>query len=256
MKKGKGLAAPRRDDRRPTKAAPPPPGSRVSPRTGHVEVPSYGGPKKTDKKPSRKGRQSGRTKAALKPRTVRRPPSASGDATLGDQIARSSRRKSAAGREQYIRLRIRVHNDRLSVIDSHLVDGPLGQTKGFSGANAYEVTLGDRLLHAGALPDLGVQRSFPNLAGPPEQRGHYFTERPIYEFTARLPAHEVSRETIGKIAVRLYRVKDEARTDRLGSAPLARQFERQVRQIGELVGLPASVLPQAIQKRGGRTPSV
>jgi len=148
-----------------------------------------------------------------------------------------------------------VHNGRLSVIDSHLVDGPLSQTTGFSGAHAYEVTLGDRLLHAGALPDLGVQRSFVNPAGPPQQRGHYFTERPIYEFMARLPAGEVSRETIGKIAVRLYRVKDEARTDRLRSAPLAQQFERQVRQIGELVGLPASVLPRAIEKRGGCTPS-
>ena len=72
MKKGKGFAAPRLDDRRPTKAAPPPPGGRAIPWTGDVEVPSYGGPKKTDKKPSRKGRQTGRTKAALKPDTVRR----------------------------------------------------------------------------------------------------------------------------------------------------------------------------------------
>ena len=142
---------------------------------------------------------------------MRRPRSASGDVPLEDQIARSSREKSATRWEQYIRLRIRVHNDRLSIIDSHLVDGPLSQTRGFSAANAYEVTLGDRLLHAGALPDLGVQRSFVNPAGPPEQRGHYFTERPTYEFIARLPADEVSRETIGKIAVRLYRVKDEAR---------------------------------------------
>jgi hypothetical protein len=255
MKKGKRGAAPRRDDKRPTKAAAPPPGKRSSPSTGEVEAPSYGGPKKTDKKPSRKARQSGPTKAALKPGAVRRPPPASGDVTPGDQIARSSRGKSAAAPEQYIRLRIRVHNDRLSVIDSHLVDGPLGQTKAFSGTNAYEVTVGDRLLHAGALPDLGIQRSFVNPSGPPEQQGHHFTERPIYEFMARVPAHEVSRDTIGKITVRLYRLKDAARTDRLGSAPLARQFERQIRQIADLVGLPASVLPEAIEKRGGRTPS-
>lgn len=256
MKKGKHGVFPRRDDTRPTKAAAPPPGKRASPDAGDIEVPSYGGPKKTDKKPSRKARQTGPTKAVLKPGTARRPPSASGDVTPGDQIARPSRGKSAAGREQYVRLRIRVHNDRLSVIDSHLVDGPLSQTKAFSGTNAYEVTVGDRLLHAEALPDLGVQRSFVNPAGPPEQRGHYFTERPIYEFTARVPAHEVSRKTIGNITVRLYRLKDEARTDRLGSAPLTRQFERQIRQIAELVGLPASALPEAIEKRGGRTPSV
>lgn len=256
MKKGKRGAAPRRDDWSPTKAAAPPPGKRAIPSTGDVEVPSYGGPKKTDKKPSRKARQTGPTKAVLKPGTARRPPSASGDVTPGDQIARPSRGESAAGSEQYVRLRIRVHNDRLSVIDSHLVDGPLGQTKTFSGTNAYEVTVGDRLLHAGALPDLGVQRSFVNPAGPPEQQGHHITERPIYEFMARVPAHEVSQETIGKITVRLYRLKAEARTDRLGSAPLALQFEGQIRQLAELVSLPVSVLPEAIEKRGGRTPSV
>ena len=107
-----------------------------------------------------------------------------------------------------------------------------------------------------ALPDVGVQRSFVNPSGPQEQRGHYFTERPIYEFMVRVPANEVSRETIGNMAVRLYRLKDEARTDRLGSAPLTQQFERQIRQIAELVGLPASVLPEEIEERGGRTPSV
>lgn len=256
MKKEKRGAAPRRDDSSPTKAAAPPSGKRVSPSTGAVEVPSYGGPKKTDKKPSGEAQQAGRSKEALKPETARRPPKASRDVTPGDQVARSSRGKTAASREQYVRLRIRVNNDQLSVIDSHLVDGPLAQANTFSGANVYEVTLGDRLLHAGALPDLGVQRSFVNPSGPPEQRGHHFTERAVYEFMARVPAHEVSRETIGKIAVRLYRLKDAARTDRLGSAPLARQFERQVRQISELVGLPASVVPEAIEERGGRTPSV
>jgi len=45
-------------------------------------------------------------------------------------------------------------------------------------------------------------------------------------------------------------------TDRLGSAPLAHQFARQIRQVAELVGLPASVLPEAIEERGGHTPSV
>jgi hypothetical protein len=253
MKKGKGGAAPRQDGR-PTKAPVPVPGKRASAGTG--ETPSYEGPKKTDKKPRRKATQTGRTKAVLKPDVARRPTSASEKVPPGDQIARRSREKPSAVREQYVRLRIRVHNDRLMVIDSHLVDGPLRQTNAFSGANVYEVTAGDRLLHAEALPDLGVQRSFVNPAGPPEQQGHHFTERPIYEFMARVPAQEVSRETIRNITVRLYRLKDEARTDRLGSAPLALQFERQIRQVAELAGLPASVVPEAIEKRGARTPSV
>jgi hypothetical protein len=258
MKKSERGTAPGRDDSRPTKPAAPLAGKRPRSDTGDVAVPSYDGPRKTTKRPSLKAKGAGPSKAALKPGTVRRPPSGSSDVALPDQIARPSRGKSKSGdyREQYVRIRIRVRNDRLSVIDSHLVDGPLAQTRGFAGRNAYEVTVGDRLLHAEAIPDLGVQRSFVNPSGPPEERGHHFTERPIYEFTVRVPASEVSRETIGKMAVRLHRLKDEARTDRLTSAPLARQFERQVRQVAELVGLPPSILPEAIEERGGRTPSV
>jgi hypothetical protein len=258
MKKSKGGAAPRQDGSRPTKVAPRPIGKRAS-AMNVAAIPAYEGPKKTAKKPSPKAaRRTGPTKAAPKPGTMQRPRAASGARVFEDQVARSSRGgpRSAPGREQYVRMRIRVRDGRLSVIDSHLVDGPLAQAPGFSTMNAYEVTIDGRLLHAGALPDLGVQRSFVNPSGPPEQRGHHFTDRPIFEFTARAPAHEISPDTIGRIAVRLYRVKDEARTDRLGAAPLAQQFEREVRQIAELVGLPSSVLPETIEARGGRTPSL
>lgn len=254
MKKSKRGATPRQDNTRPTKTAAPALGKRAS--TSTEDVPSYQGPKKTGKKPSLNAKSTGSAKVAFKPGLARHPSSVTGEAMMGDQVARSSRSKVTPVREQYVRLRIRVHNDRLTILDSHLVDGPLSQTNSFSGTNAYEVTLGDRLLHAGALPDLGVQRSFVNPNGPPEQWGHHFTERPIYEFMARVPAHELSPKTIGDIKVRLYRLKDEARTDRIGSAPLAQQFERQIRPIGELVGLPTSVLPAAIEKRGGRTPSI
>jgi len=256
IKKSKSGVAPRQDDSRPTKVAARP-GKRA--RVVNVgAIPAYEGPKKTAKMPSIKAGRTGPTKAAPKPGTMQRPRGASGAGIFGDQVARSSRggSKSGTGREQYIRMRIRVRDGRLSVIDSHLVDGPLAQAPGFSTMNVYEVAIDGRLLHAGALPDLGVQRSFVNPSGPPEQRGHHFTDRPIFEFTARAPAHEISRETIGRITVRLYRVKDEARTDRLGAASLAQQFERQIRQIAELVGLPASVLPEAIEARGGRTPSL
>ena len=174
---------------------------------------------------------------------------------LGDQRAKGGRSRASSSREEYIRLRIRVHDGRLKILDSHLVDGPLARPTGFPAGNAYEVTLDDRLLHAEALPDLGVQRSFANPKGPKEQRGHYITEQRAPEFFVRISANEVSPETIGKIVVRVYRVKEEVRADRLEDAPLARQFERAVRPVAELVGLPDSVLPEAIQRRGGRTAS-
>jgi hypothetical protein len=197
-------------------------------------------------------RRQAKVKERFERAKARRPQRSSKE--LGDQKPRGTRggRKSPE-REQYVRLRVRLSQGRLSIVDSHLVDGPLGQATGFPGGNAYEVTLDDRLLHAGALPDLGVQRSFPNPQGPPEQRGHYITERSVYEFTARVPADELTPDTIGKIAVRLHRVKDEAHAARIGDAPLGEQFEREMRSIAELVGLPESVLPDAIERRGGYT---
>ena len=160
------------------------------------------------------------------------------------------------GEQQYVRLRVRVRGDQLSVVDSQLVDGPLGQVTGFAGSNAYEVTLDDRLLHAGPLPDLGVQRSFPNPDGPQLQQGHFVTERDVFEFTARVPAEALTRETIGRVRLTLHRLTEAAHAPRLGDEPLASQFEREVRPIAELTGLPESALPAAIEERGDRAPSV
>jgi hypothetical protein len=160
------------------------------------------------------------------------------------------------GEQQYVRLRVRVRGDQLSVVDSQLVDGPLGQVTGFAGSNAYEVTLDGRMLHAGPLPDLGVQRSFPNPEGPQLQQGHFVTERDVFEFTARVPAEALTRETIGRVRLTLHRLTEAAHAPRLGDEPLASQFEREVRPIGELEGLPESALPAAIEERGDRAPSV
>jgi hypothetical protein len=256
MKKAKRPSSIRTDDSKPSKPAVPPPTRGEALDTG-AEIPTYRGPSKTDEAPAPSRARKARPLKAPFERARRPPGRRKKEIELGDQQAKRTRRggRSSAQDEQYIRLRIRVHNGELTVIDSHLVAGPLGQVTGFPGGNAYEVTLGDRLLHAGALPDVGVQRSFANPNGPPQQRGHYVTERSVYEFTARAPAAEVTPETIAQITVRLYRVKEEARADRLSTTSLGRQFERELRPIAELVGLPDSVLPEAIEKRGARTPN-
>jgi hypothetical protein len=260
MNKSKRSSKARQDTELPTKPPIPPAGKRHRVTGAEVHIPAYEGPAKTDQMPKPKaGSGPGRTKPAFDPASVAKPQRrASTAADFGDQKPRRTRAadKSGGGGVQYIRLRIRVENDSLTVVDSHLVDGPLGQATGFPGTNAYEVTLDNRLLHAGALPDLGMKRSLPNPAGPPEQRGHYFVEMPVYEFMARLPAAEVTPETIKRITVRLYRVKEQAQTRRLGPDPLSSQFAREMRRVAELEGLPESTLPEAIESRGGRTPSL
>ena len=228
------------DERRPTKSE--------ATRKRDVEIPTYEGQRKTDKP------RPNRERAKAKFERPERPPRAADEQTDRPE-QRAKRRRGGAG-EQYVRLRVRVRNERLSIVDSHLVDGPLGQVTGFPGSNAYEVTLDGQLLHAGALPDLGVQRSFPNLEGPPDQRGHYITGRDTYEFMARLPADAVTKETLGRITVRLLRVKDEAQAERVGEVPVSAQFERELRSVAEIVGLPESALPEAIEGRGARTARV
>jgi hypothetical protein len=174
----------------------------------------------------------------------------------GEHPAQKPRSADSSGQpaEQYVRLRVQVRGDRLTVLDSHLVDGPLTAPTTLHGAAVYEVTVGDRLVHAAGIPDLGLeQRSFPNLEGPPDQRGHHLTERATSEFSVRIPAEELTAQTIGAVQVRLHRLVEPASGVRVGAQSLGAQLRERVEPVAELVGLPESVLPDAIEARGGRT---
>ena len=174
----------------------------------------------------------------------------------GEHPAQKPRSGDGSGlpTEQYVRLRVQVRGDRMTVLDSHLVDGPLTAPTTLHGAGVYEVTVGERLVHAAAVPDLGLeQRSFPNLEGPPDQRGHHFTERATSEFSVRIPAEELTAETIGAVKVRLYRLVEPASVVQVGAQSLGAQLRERVEPVAELTGLPESVLPEAIEARGGRT---
>ena len=174
----------------------------------------------------------------------------------GEHPAQKPRSGDGPGRpsQQYVRLRVRVRGDRLTVLDSHLVDGPLAAPTTLHGAGVYEVTVGDRLVHAAAIPDLWLeQRSFPNPEGPPDQRGHHLTERAPSEFSVRIPAEELTADTIGAVQVRLHRLIEPVSGVRVGAQSLGAQLHERVEPVAELIGLPESVLPEAIEARGGRT---
>jgi hypothetical protein len=151
------------------------------------------------------------------------------------------------GGEQYVRLTVRVEDGRLSVVDSHLVAGPLAETTVFQAGYAYEVLAGDRRLHAGSIPDLGTFRSFVNPEGRGAQRGHHTYQLSTYEFDARVPMARLRDADLSTIAIALYRVKQ---ADHVGvvAAPLtdrslATQREQQFREIGRVEGLSGWSLP-------------
>jgi hypothetical protein len=188
-----------------------------------------------------KPRVDAKTKrAALAPAPVE----AGGWPELGDQQAA---RRGGKAAERYLRLHVRIDDGQAAIVGSHVVEGPLAQTPTFEGGYAYEVTTGERLLHAGSIPDFGVFRSFAHPNGTLEQRRHHSYELPVHEFHARVPMSELDRSTLPKVAVVLYRVKEHpapraALGQAMSAAPLAVQKERELREVARVEGLPSWVL--------------
>lgn len=156
-------------------------------------------------------------------------------------------RQAERSGEQYLRLSVRVDDGQLSIVDTHVVDGPLAQTSALQGPFAYEVTDGRQLLHAGSIPDLGTVRGFAHPNGTLEQRRHHTYELSTYEFEARVPVALLRSAQLSNVTIALYRVKQPARPDAphavLSTESLAVQREMHLREIGRVVGLPASLLP-------------
>lgn len=169
---------------------------------------------------------------------------------LEDQIARRGSRGagSSDAPRGYVRLRVHVEDGEMSIIDSHLVDSELAMPATIHGEHAYEVALGDRLLHADTIPDLGIVRGFAHPQGTPEQQRHHTYRETSYDFDVRVPASELTPQALPNIEIALYRTKDRAPTRRLTeTAPLGVQFERELREVARLSGIPGDALPSSLR---------
>lgn len=188
------------------------------------------------------------------PRKAKKPPvgkqtSRAATSHQGDQIpveVPTQRRTTGAARRRtgYVRLRVRMDDGEMSIVDTHHVDSELALPTKLQGANAYDVTLGDRLLHADSIPDVGVSRSFPNPDpnAPPEQHGHHFHELSMYEFDVRVPVGDLAKADLPKVAITYYRVKEHTGDAPLAARPLAQQYDKEMREVSRIVGLPDSIL--------------
>jgi hypothetical protein len=155
--------------------------------------------------------------------------------------------RAEPGAEQYLRLTIRVDHGVFSIVDSHLVAGPLAQTTTLHAGHAYAVAVGGRVLHMGAIPDLGICRSFPHPEGTLEQRGHHSHPVASYEFDARVALADLRGVDPASIAVTLYRVKQP---DAIGAPAVAldtRSFrlrrEQHLREVGGVTGISPDAFP-------------
>ncbi|HSK16329.1 MAG TPA: hypothetical protein VK915_09170 [Gaiellaceae bacterium] len=160
-------------------------------------------------------------------------------------------RATARKADGYVRMRVRVVDGKMSVLDAKAVEGPLVESK-LQGAVAYEVLLGDRRVAAGAAPDVGERRSFPDpKARTPEMRGHHVTPLRSYEVNVRVPKAEVSVAELPTLEVALYRIKEEIPAERAAPSALAAgavgpQFQRELREIGRLKGIDPAKLEKGV----------
>jgi hypothetical protein len=159
--------------------------------------------------------------------------------TLAEQKEGPATREVTEDGPGYVRLRLRVRDGEISVLSAKSVEGPLVDGK-LQGALAYEVTLGQKRVAAGAIPDVGEQRSYPVPKGRGEQAGHFVTRLDSYEVNVRVPKDRVSVAALSRLEVALYRVKEElpiVHAHELRDISIGTQFDRHVREVGRLKGL-------------------
>ena len=165
-----------------------------------------------------------------------------------DQTEPKKARTTAKAQGGYVRLRLRVTDGEVSVIGAKAVEGPLVEGK-LQGALAYEATLGDARVAAGAIPDVGERRSFPAPDAKGELAGHHVTPLRSYEVNVRVPKEKVSSSALPRLEIALYRMKEElpvVRPEQLEAAPLGAQFERELREVGRLKGIRADSLAEPV----------
>jgi hypothetical protein len=161
------------------------------------------------------------------------------------QPAPSAARSTAGG--GYLRLQLQVEDGDIALVGVSRVDGPLGPPEPVQGGLAYEVTLGERQLGAGAVPDPGVRRAFP----PPDEpaKGHIVVAVPSFEFTARIPADQVSAVSLEDIQIGVYRMDSGQVVSTASEQPLHRQAGHLMEEVATLRGIHAEQLPHELRAR-------
>jgi len=110
--------------------------------------------------------------------------------------------------EGYVRLLVEVDRGEMSILDASVVEGPLVQPE-LTGALAYEVTVGDRRVGAGAFDDLTEQHGY----APPDDEtpGHRIGEVSRFQFAVRIPRSEITQDQLADLRIALVRPETTTR---------------------------------------------
>ena len=69
------------------------------------------------------------------------------------------------------------------------------------------------------------------------------------DFNVRVPSKALKRASLSKIEITLYRMKERPAQRVSGTAPLQTQFEREVRPIAQLQGVPKDLIPERYPRK-------
>jgi hypothetical protein len=156
---------------------------------------------------------------------------------------------SGAGKEKegYLRLRVLVEGEELSVVGAKFVEGPLVQPSTVHPGLTYEVTLGSRRVAIGGIPDAGVWRSYPDPLGRPGLEGHHIVETSRYEISVRVPADELSVSALPKTRITLYRWRGTNPATLMEGRSVRTQLKKQIDTVAVLDGIRLNRLSKEAQ---------
>jgi len=170
---------------------------------------------------------------------------AAGGGPHGDQAA--PRVSVAADGESYVRLLVSVSGSQVTVTHVAEVPGPLSAPAPLHGGLAYEVTVGDRALRVGSIPDPGVRRSFAGAGAPEQFREHFFVEVTDYDFTVRVPKQALAAADLPSVHVAVLQLDPSQVIQPVGDKPLAAQFPNLVKEVTRLNGIRAETLAEPVR---------
>jgi hypothetical protein len=148
----------------------------------------------------------------------------------------------------YVRLTIHVERGNLSIKDIKEVSGQLIIPTALGPGHAYEILIDDTPIAFGALPDLGVRRSFANPDIPGREGTHHITTLPSYDFFARIPKNQITRDTLPKLTIILLKVQQAP--DRLKkSVSLTKQAGFRSIEVGRLSRISIDTFPLEIRPK-------
>jgi hypothetical protein len=169
----------------------------------------------------------------------------------GDQQEKKAR--PAKGKpESYLRMRVRVENGAMSVVSMKDVEGPLTMRDSLPGGFAYEVSLDQKQIAVGTVPDIGVWRGLPDPKGAKGMEGHHITTQESVEFNVRVPREELSLAALPKTEIVLYQVKKDVSDQPIASRMFATAFSEELREVARLKGIKLADLSESAQKEAKR----